>query len=234
MKKLCSLVAFLAACTMATNVDASIQVHPSSGIGAGPLAPYATSFANFDDLGAAGSVPVGVLSGGVVTVSMLANAQVAQVPPTASNVAAAPFLSGSNGAGFGSQTVPAADTTKFLSAGSTGSVTLQFAPSTYFGILWGSVDSYNVITFYDVNGGTKSFTGSDVFAPAVGKQGIDGTAYVNFVSDVAFNKVVLTNNPTTLAFEVDNVAIGNVPEATTIAVWSGLSLLGWAAYRRRS
>lgn len=79
---------------------------------------------------------------------------------------AAPYLSGDNGSDFGGQS-DGADTTTYLTSGATGSyaaakVTPTFAePMRYMGLLWGSVDPYNTLTFS--NGATEvgQFTGTD-------------------------------------------------------------------------
>ena len=132
---------------------------------------------------------------------------------------AAPYLSGNNGAGFGNTGVPGDDATPYLTAGgvkNVDSATLTFAPGqTYLGILWGSLDSYNTLTFF--NGGTAfaSVTGQQVSDHVViGDQGFGGTHYVNFLftGGETFDKVVATSDG--YAFEFDNVAI--VPEPTTV------------------
>ncbi|NTW76529.1 MAG: PEP-CTERM sorting domain-containing protein, partial [Syntrophaceae bacterium] len=49
---------------------------------------------------------------------------------------------------------------------SSGSAAITIAPGgtyyTYFGLWWGSIDSYNTLTFYKDGVETQSFTGSDV------------------------------------------------------------------------
>jgi hypothetical protein len=151
------------------------------------------------------------------------------------NVNAAPFLSGNNGDGFGSPNqANGADTTNYLTTG-TGSVTLDFGRDlTYLGLLWGSVDNYNTLAFY--NGATLvgSFTGADVLALPNGNQGPGGSVYVNFNDlDGVFTKVVLTSS--TNAFEIDNVAINAsaVPDSGATIALLGLGLVGLAAIRRK-
>ena len=77
-------------------------------------------------------------------------------------------------------------------------------------MLWGSVDQYNTLQFFDGATFLASFTGGDVFAAADGNQGAPGTYYVNFTSDVVFNKIVGLSSQ--YAFEVDNFAF-NTPGA---------------------
>ena len=147
---------------------------------------------------------------------------------------AAPFLSGNNGSNFGSQ-MDGADESTYLATGAAGSnVTLAFVgPTRYMGLLWGSVDTYNTLTFF--NGGTQvgQFTGADVTAAANGNQGADGTFYVNINLSDSFTSVVATSSA--YAFEFDNVAISanplKVPEPGTVGVFLlGLLLVG-SAYR---
>jgi hypothetical protein len=174
-----------------------------------------------------------------ITVNITSNAQA--VTGSASGQYAAPVLSGLNGTKFDGQP-NGVDATTYLTAGSTNAtagakVELVFGSlQQYFGILWGSVDLYNTLEFFNGNVSVGSITGSAVDANATGSQGANGTFYVNINSTLGFDRVVATSSQ--FAFEFDNVAYGArqaiVPEATTIAVWSGLSLLGWVAYRRRA
>ena len=120
----------------------------------------------------------------------------------------------------------------------------------YFGLLWGSVDqqpnTYNVLRFFDGISLVGTITGLDL-ATFVGQnpsgdQGVNGTYYVNIISNTAstrFDKVVATSSQ--FAFEFDNVAYNAsaesllpVPEPISLTIW-GLGALGCVvgAYRRR-
>lgn len=154
---------------------------------------------------------------------------------------APPFLSGGNGAGFGSPDQPdGADTTKYITTG-TGSVTFDFgSDQRYFGVLWGSIDGYNTISFYNDGSLVKAFTGTDILAGANGDQGVNGTLYVNFnATDLTvFDQVVFTSSSN--AFEFDDVAYGErvpvpSPEPITLSLFgAGLAGLGMARRRRKA
>ena len=95
------------------------------------------------------------------------------------------------------------------------------------------MDTYNTLTFY--NGATlvASFTGSDITSPnlANGNQTAPSTnLYVNFLDLPNFDKFVM--NSTQYAFEADNIAVGTVPEPTTMLLL-GLGLVGLVGARRK-
>jgi hypothetical protein len=157
------------------------------------------------------------------------------VQGASSGVYAAPFVSGSNGIGFLAPDQPTGvDTTHYLSTG-IGSATLQFSSNQdYFGLLWGSVDNYNTLSFYDDNTLVGSFTGTQIWASANGDQGQQGTFYVNFNSlDGSFNKVVASS--TQNAFELDNVAYNSksVPDSGATLALMGVAFTGLISLRRK-
>lgn len=193
-----------------------------SAVGGQPAA--GVSYINFD-----GPLPAGVtltttLDGGVVT------GQTPQYAP--------PVISNNNGLLFGNPN--GTDTSKYVTTGKTsagGSATLKFTtPQQYLGLLWGSVDKYNTLTFYDSSDTVIDvpITGGMVTPGATGDQGASGTFYVNINSTVGFTKVVATSSE--YAFEFDNVAYGPnmIPEASALSIWGILSLggLSWARRKR--
>jgi hypothetical protein len=184
-----------------------------------------------------------------ITVNITPNARVVQ--GSVGGQYAAPFLSLSNGQGFGAggtnqAGVPGANTTTYLTAGSTGAtagarieLVLPFAAQ-YFGLLWGSIDNYNTMEFFDGATSRGTVNGASVTASPNGSQNADGTRYVNISSSLTFNRVVFTS--TQFAFEFDNVALARdeggadpsvVPAPAGLALF-GLGLLGLAALRRRA
>lgn len=148
------------------------------------------------------------------------------------NTYAAPVFTGNNNLFFSSTPTTGTDTTNFLSAG-TGSITLTFGAATtnYLGLLWGSVDSYNSLTFFDANGNVVgSITGTMVNALTGGNT--TGT-YVNVMSTTAFTRVVASSALN--SFEIDNVAYGNflVPEPSSVVLCGLAGLIGLGVARVR-
>lgn len=217
--------AFAIAASIGIVNSASAGLVVSSAVGG---APTGANYVNFDNL-ALGNA--GGTSGGIGVSFTSGDSEAVQ--GALSGRYAAPFLSGGNGTLFGDP-ANGPDTTTYLSTG-IGSVTLTLPGlEKYFGLLWGSVDSYNTLKLY--NGATLvgTVTGTDVTASANGNQGAAGTFYVNISDDLAFNTVKLIS--TQYAFEFDNVAYGSktaIPEPGALAIF-GASLLafGWLLRRK--
>jgi hypothetical protein len=194
-------------------------------------APSGTTLTNFDDFDLNNSTQ----STNGITVSFDGSAQAVQ--GSVHNQYAAPFLSGSNGIGFGpggTDQGDGPDTTTYLSAG-TGSITFDFdVEQKYLGLLWGSVDDYNTLQFYDGDELLQTYTGLDVWDSANGDRGAQGTFYVNINNlDGTFNRVVASSS--TNSFEIDNMAHStenHVPDSGTTVTLMGLALLSLAAIRR--
>lgn len=206
---------------MATTASASPITGTVGGVPSG-----ADIYENFD------AVPLGggnFTTANGIMVSFGNDGQAVQA--ASSGTYAAPYLSGGNGLNFGSQP-DGADATTYLTTGSTGSnpganVTLALVgPTRYMGLLWGSVDAYNTLTFYTDNGATMvgQFTGTDVTALANGDQGADGTFYVNINLANSFTSVVATSSQ--YAFEFDNVAFSALPLKVPEPAAAGVFLLG--------
>jgi VCBS repeat-containing protein len=105
-----------------------------------------------------------------------------------------------------------ADTTNYLSIGANGTETITFATEeNVFGLYWGSVDSYNTISFYNGAQLVASYTGAEL-SPlfANGNQGsFSSNGYIEFAELALFNRVVLASGDQN-AFEVDNISAGFV------------------------
>jgi len=105
-----------------------------------------------------------------------------------------------------------ADATNYLSVGAGGTETITFAhDQNAFGLYWGSVDSYNKISFYHGETLVASYTGADVtpLFPTGNQGSFSSNGYVEFAGLGQFDKVVLASSSN--AFEVDNISAGNVP-----------------------
>ena len=201
----------------ATTITASVGGVPTG----------ADCYESFNSLGLGGAG--GVTADCGINVSFSPQGGVVQ--GSSSGLYAAPVLSNGNGALFGDP--DGADASHYLTAGGTsGSYAQLILPTSarYLGLLWGSVDSYNTIAFY--NGATlvDTFGGGAVSAVAGsgncvnGNQSTVGTCYVNINLATAFDRVVMTSSE--YAFEFDNVAFAENPIGTPEPGELGLFLLG--------
>jgi hypothetical protein len=192
------------------------------------------SYLNFDGLalGNFGSLTATAQNGNLVGLTTTGDARVAA--GSVGGLYAAPWVSGNNNVNFESPATSGfADQTHYLSTG-IGSITLDFgSPQNYLGLLWGSIDAYNSLSFYNGSGGLIGrITGDQVQAGANGARGATGSLYVNIDSTTAFKSVVASSSQN--AFEFDNVAYG-VPEGGSVTGVFGVVLAGFAAVgvRRR-
>lgn len=206
-------------------------------------APLGVNYLNFDNLtpGATGALTTQSSGNTVETINLFItpNAQVAGLP-NVSGIYASPLISGLNNWGFG-PLYTGADNTSYLSAGNFSAqagagVEITFnSLQQYLGILWGSIDNYNTLTFY--NGATVVDTvlGAQVTPTPNGSQNADGTRYVNINTTSAFNRVVATSSQ--FAFEFDNIAYNSapvgVPDGGMTVALLGVAMSGLAFIRRK-
>jgi hypothetical protein len=135
---------------------------------------------------------------------------------------------------------PAGTNTKYLTVpnpSSNGSATFGLGTQAdYFGLYWGSIDSYNSITFLSGGNAIASYSGTNLVGQfANGNQvNYSSNRYINFFfSGETFDAVRLTSNG--FAFESDNHALraASVPEPGSLALISlGLVGLGLARSRK--
>lgn len=109
-----------------------------------------------------------------------------------------------------------------------------------FDFFWGSVDTYNLIEFFDGDTLVGSFTGTDI-ATDVGLVGTDNSAgnfnfdaYINF--EGFFDSARLSIIPgvgTGIAFEVATEKRASIPEPTSILGLAAVGLLGGVSLFKR-
>jgi hypothetical protein len=213
------LALLLGTSVLSLSAHAALTVSTAAG-----AAPAGVHYVNFDDMSYQNPV-----SGGV---------SVTFTPNSGLNIGAAPYLTNSNGLPFGDATVSGPDATQFLFSGSP--VTLGMpGEEHYFGILWGSVDAINSLSFYAADGTLVGVvSGNDVAPAAHGSWESDGTVYVNVDSSLGFTSVVVDSGGG--LFEFDNVAynatvptVSSVPEPTGATLLLGGLLAGSVLARKR-
>jgi hypothetical protein len=144
-----------------------------------------------------------------------------------------------NGSPPGVAAAPAGDLTNYLAV--TGSETILFTGSrNTFGLFWGSIDSWNAISFSGP-GGVETYTFQNLPSPLTdGGSHTDPTqnAYVVFQNLPAFTSVTISSSQP--AFELDNLEVNvpgigsTVPETSTwMMMILGFFSLGFVAYRRK-
>ena len=106
----------------------------------------------------------------------------------------------------------------------------------YFGLFWGSIDSYNFISFYLGANLIASYSGSDIVGQfANGNQlSLNSNRYINFdFGSGTYDTVKLTSNG--FAFESDNHAFKKLVSVTepTTALLFLLGLVGLGLARRQ-
>jgi hypothetical protein len=133
---------------------------------------------------------------------------------------------------------PAGDLTHYLTVAgllASGDTVIHLdAPTNYFGLYWGSIDAYNLITFLKNGHEVGEYSGSMVasltgLAANGDQRSTSSNRYINFnFGSLLYDEVILST--TNFAFEVDNVALGapvRVPEpATALLLMAGLLGLG--------
>lgn len=118
---------------------------------------------------------------------------------------------------------------------SLGSIAFGFATPRYdLGLLWGSVDASNALSFYDGTALIGTILGSDVLASPNGAQSFAGGRYVSVDAGAGFDRVLATSGQ--ISFEFANVVAGPaaIPEPVSVALMiAGLAIMGGAATYRR-
>jgi hypothetical protein len=171
--------------------------------------------------------------GGVPTVSGATLENFDEPSPPILTLSGAYLVTGFTGYFFGESPTYGYDSGRYVAVTAGGSATFSFStPQNYFGLLWGTVDAVNYLTFYDsVNNVIGTICGTNVpITPS--NSGPNGTGYVNITSTTAFSRVVATSGVT--SFEFDDVAYAQaVPEpVSSVLFGAGLCILGFALRRK--
>jgi hypothetical protein len=202
-----SALAFASAANAASCVgDCSFTVSPGTNPYAGPAPTY-----TFDP----GSRPGGTTTGNFVT-----GTNDGPPPLYAQPFGTAAGTGAYGGAGYFYEVGPNTSSPGIIDLTSFGLIqSLSF--------IWGSVDTYNTLDILD-NSQNVLFTivGNDIFNPATGNRTDPATnplVTFNFSGSAPANIGYLRFTSTQNAFEIDNLAIGAVPEPAT---WA-LMLLGF-------
>jgi PEP-CTERM motif len=148
-------------------------------------------------------------------------------------------------ASLGLYATPYGDTTNYMAVLGGGSEQIAYSSlKSSFGLYWGSVDTYNSLSFYSGDTLVATITGADVDPPMNangGQTDYASNGYVWITALPQFDRVVAASGSN--SFEFDNVAAGveagfptasaAVPEPSTWAMLLiGFSGLGYAAFRR--
>jgi hypothetical protein len=172
------------------------------------------------------------------------------ITPTAwgQTTATGPFLDGGasfsgsgvvmNNLGQGSAglyATPFGDATNYMAVLGGGTETIAYASEkTFFGLYWGSVDNYNLLTFYEGATQVATISGSQT-GPLIasGGQGdYSSNGYVLISGLPKFDSVMVTSGSN--SFEFDNVVAG-VPEPSTwMMMGLGFAGLGLVAFNNQS
>ena len=131
---------------------------------------------------------------------------------------------------------PAGDATSFLTVSypsATGAVHLLFInPENYFGLYWGSMDTYNSVTFLKNNEQIATYSGTNI-ASLTGlvangqQQSASSNRYIEFYLGTDFYDEVILSTAD-YGFEVDNIAFGEPP--SPISEPGSLMVLGSSLY----
>jgi hypothetical protein len=133
---------------------------------------------------------------------------------------------------------PYGDATNYLAVLGGGSEEIAFSGlKSSFGLYWGSVDTYNSLTFYNGNTAVATISGADVAPPLAangGQTDYASNGYILISALPQFDRVVAASSSN--SFEFDNVVAGGasaVPEPSTWAMLLlGFAGLGYAGWRR--
>lgn len=106
----------------------------------------------------------------------------------------------------------------YFAAQPNGGISINYTQQQqYFGVMWGSVDNYNTLSFYNNGALVEQLPGKAITGNANGNQAGLGTYFVNmnFTNGTGFDRVVATS--TSPAFEFNMIAYSTKTQAITQA-----------------
>lgn len=129
-----------------------------------------------------------------------------------------PNYSGNTAAYFGETPTNGFDESQFVVVGEGGTATFNFpVPESFFGILIGSVDPGNTLTFYDGFGNIIGTIVGTQISQDFGDVGPSNSFYLNITSSVPFSSVVVSF-PTGASVEFDDIAYASLPVAPVLQI----------------
>lgn len=210
-KILTSLAAIAGAAALAAPASAAIHVQFFPGAGVGTAVPSYTTAYDFDGLSPAA---INVISGAYV-IQNTSNGSGAAIPV-------------SNPGG-----------TNYLSVLGNGEVSFDLPAAYGFAFEWGSLDSFNSLIVIQLGGGEELLIPGEDLLAGTGSNGdqqapgTNGTLHIWGDAGEVFTGLQLSSGQN--SFEIDNVRIQAVPEASTWAMMiAGLGLVGFAMRRKRN
>jgi hypothetical protein len=149
------------------------------------------------------------------------------------------LYNGATGVAVAPQLAGTTLSSNYLAAQPNGNVTITYAaPQTFFGINWGSVDTYNSLSFYNNGVRVASLTGSQVLSSASVAGFSTANVSVNFNSGTSFTSVVAQSTSPAFEFGLLRSSAARVAPSPTAgstplgAAFAGLLL--WLCYRTRN
>ena len=201
--------ALLAATAITAPATAAVQIDFFQGVQVSNVVGFQSVLYNFDS-----STPVIVSSGAGHVIQNNSDSEGAMIP-----------FADSQG-------------TNYLSVLGGGQVEINLPNLSGFAFEWGSLDSYNKLIIATLSDGTTQLIPGTTYLNDTGSNGdqlsplTNGTLRVLGTNGEIFTKLTLIS--TSNSFEIDNISIAAIPEASTWAMMiAGLGVVGFAMRRKK-